>query len=205
LPLTVFCLSFRILSEVEGGGICFCPCRCLFFVVVCFCCHPERAQRVEGPRRSPPNQNRPSLSPNQSALTAHTSQPIAQTKKRRVPIHSAFFAEWVGYRAVARPGGSRGLQAPETMPSKKRASALGLLPGMAGCPSIPRSLRNGWDIARLRDPEGAGAFRPLNPSPRRNGLQPRAGCPILVAALSPLGWVIVCGSKRRRCPFLPSS
>ena len=125
--MTVFCLSFRILSEVEGGGICFCPCRCLFFVVVCFCCHPERAQRVEGPRRSPPNQNRPSLSPNQSALTAHTSQPIAQTKKRRVPIHSAFFAEWVGYRAVARPGGSRGLQAPESIPSKKRASAPGLV------------------------------------------------------------------------------
>ncbi len=32
-----------------------------------------------------------------------------------------------GYRAVARPGGSRGLQlqAPETIPSKKRASAPG--------------------------------------------------------------------------------
>ena len=32
--------------------------------------------------------------------------------------------------------------------------------------------RDGWDIARLRGTEGAGAFRPLKPSPRRNGLQP---------------------------------
>ncbi len=44
----------------------------------------------------------------------------------RVPHSSRVLCAMRRYRAVARPGGSRGLQALETTPPKKRASAPGL-------------------------------------------------------------------------------
>jgi hypothetical protein len=45
-----------------------------------------------------------------------------------------------------------------------------------GCPILTAVLsRLGWGSCR---PEGAGAFRPLKPSPHRIGLQPWIGCPI---------------------------
>jgi len=54
LSFHLFGLSFR--SEAKESA----------FSVACSCCHPERAQRVEGPRRSSPNHNRRPFLPQNS-------------------------------------------------------------------------------------------------------------------------------------------